>query len=431
MDLDDLLVARGRHRGQLEAFVDDYVAGQGGRPRVEHGHHPAPRRASTACKAIVNVALARGNVGRDGAGLMPIRGHSGVQGGAEMGAYATALPRGPRRSTPTHAAALGAQWGFAVPDHAGLTAAEQVEAAERGELDVLCVDGGNFLDVLPDPAAGGGGPGTGAAAGAPGHRAHRARCWSPGDDVILLPAATRYEQEGGGTETTTERRVAFSPEIPRQVGEARSEWRIFAELAPAGPARPRRSASRGRPTATCGPRSPTVVPAYAGIEDLADDRRRHPVGRPPPVRRRRLPDAESGRPASASPTAGRRRCPRAPSSCRTRRGKQFNSMVFGATDPLTGAGRDAVFIDEDDAAELGLGDGDGLTLALDGRHVRRAGPAWCACRRRTLQVHWPEGNVLVPSGPSTASRARTYPTTTPSSGSNPCRPDLAVSPDRP
>ena len=45
-------------------------------------------------RAIVNVGLARGNVGRDGAGLMPIRGHSGVQGGAEMGAYATALPGG-------------------------------------------------------------------------------------------------------------------------------------------------------------------------------------------------------------------------------------------------------------------------------------------------------------------------------------------------
>ena len=45
-------------------------------------------------------------------------------------------------------------------------------------------------------------------------------------EVIILPAATRYEQEGGGTETTTERRIIFSPEIPgHRVGEARSEWR--------------------------------------------------------------------------------------------------------------------------------------------------------------------------------------------------------------
>ena len=52
-----------------------------------------------------------------------------------------------------------------------------------------------------------------------------------GDDVILLPAATRYEQEGGGTSTTTERQIAFSPQVADPLGEARSEWRIFAELA--------------------------------------------------------------------------------------------------------------------------------------------------------------------------------------------------------
>ena len=45
-------------------------------------------------RSIVNLALARGFLGRDNCGLMPIRGHSGVQGGAEMGAYATGLPGG-------------------------------------------------------------------------------------------------------------------------------------------------------------------------------------------------------------------------------------------------------------------------------------------------------------------------------------------------
>ena len=52
-----------------------------------------------------------------------------------------------------------------------------------------------------------------------------------GEETMLLPAQTRYEQEGGGTETTTERRIAFSPEIPRTVGEARAEWRILRDLA--------------------------------------------------------------------------------------------------------------------------------------------------------------------------------------------------------
>ena len=44
-------------------------------------------------------------------------------------------------------------------------------------------------------------------------------------DVLLLPATTRYESPGGGTETSTERRIIFSPEIPgRRIGSARPEW---------------------------------------------------------------------------------------------------------------------------------------------------------------------------------------------------------------
>src|SRR5688500_18657669 len=105
------------------------------------------RRESTdGVRAIVNLGLARGNVGRDGAGLMPVRGHSGVQGGAEMGCYSTAFPGGLTVDAES-AAALSRQWGFEVPAEPGLTAPEQVEAAERGEIDVLYLDGGNFLEV--------------------------------------------------------------------------------------------------------------------------------------------------------------------------------------------------------------------------------------------------------------------------------------------
>src|SRR5258708_10053415 len=101
-------------------------------------------------QAIVNLGLARGNVGRPGAGLMPIRGHSGVQGGAEMGCYATAFPGGLAIDEES-AGELSRQWGFPVPTEPGLTAAEMVEAARAGALDVLWSSGGNFLDVLPAP----------------------------------------------------------------------------------------------------------------------------------------------------------------------------------------------------------------------------------------------------------------------------------------
>ena len=100
----------------------------------------------------------------------------------------------------------------------GLTAEEMVEAGSRGELDVLYSSGGNFLEVLPDPEF------VDRALGRVPLRVHQDIVVSsqmlvdPSDTVVLLPAATRYEQRDGGTETTTERRIAFSPEIPAAGG---------------------------------------------------------------------------------------------------------------------------------------------------------------------------------------------------------------------
>src|SRR5262249_16596411 len=124
------------------------------------------------------------------------------------------------------------QWGFEVPATPGLTAPKMIDAAGRGELDVLFSIGGNFLEVLPDP------PEVERALQRIPLRVHMDIVISahmlvePGEEVILLPAATRYETPGGVTETTTERRVVFSPEIrgPR-IDEARSEWDVMGELA--------------------------------------------------------------------------------------------------------------------------------------------------------------------------------------------------------
>src|SRR4029077_16905886 len=85
---------------------------------------------------ILNLGLARGYVGRDQCGLMPIRGHSSVQGGAEMGAYATVFPGGKPINVES-AATLSRLYGFAIPDWTGLTATEMVEACANGDLDLL------------------------------------------------------------------------------------------------------------------------------------------------------------------------------------------------------------------------------------------------------------------------------------------------------
>jgi predicted molibdopterin-dependent oxidoreductase YjgC len=352
------------------------------------------RDAADGVRAIVNLALAQGGIGRDGVGLMPIRGHSGVQGGAEMGAYATALPGG-LPVNPGNAAALATSWGFPVPDRPGLTAPEIVDAAGRGDIDVLWMSGGNFLDVLPDP------PRVQAALEQVPLRVHQdvvvtSQMLVDGDDVILLPVATRYEQEGGGTETTTERRIVFSPEIPRQVGEARSEWRLFADVATR--VRPELRASFSWPSnADLRAEIAEVVPLYAGIETLAATGDSVQWGGRHLAVDGAFP-TPSGRGRFTALVPAERRLPDGAFAVSTRRGKQFNSMVQSQVDPLTGAARDAVLIDAGDAAALGLSAGDPVMLRSDvGAFAGTV--ALSRLPTRTLQVHWPEGNVLIAGRP--------------------------------
>jgi predicted molibdopterin-dependent oxidoreductase YjgC len=261
----------------------------------------------------------------------------------------------------------------------------------RGELDVLYLAGGSFLDVLPDPVR------VRDALGAVPLRVHQDIVLSEqmlidppdGGEVIVLPGATRYEQEGGGTETTTERRIIYSPPIAvGRIGEARSEWRIFAELA----ARVRpdlASHFAWRTGDELREEIARVVPLYAGIETLRKTGDSVQYGGRHLAITKAVFSVVDVEPPDLGPGEF---------EVTTRRGKQFNSMVQGDVDPLNGAHRDEILMSHRDANRLGLGNGDAVLLrtaagTLRGRVRREKLPSG------SLQVHWPEGNVLIASGP--------------------------------
>jgi anaerobic selenocysteine-containing dehydrogenase len=81
----------------------------------------------------------------------------------------------------------------------------------------------------------------------------------------------------------------------------------------------------------------------------------------------------------------------------TRRGKQFNSMVYGETDPFNGAGRMDVLISSQDADSLGLRDGDAV-VAYNRHGVFHGRAKREAVAPGNIEVYWPEGNVLFPTG---------------------------------
>ena len=342
--------------------------------------------------AIINLALTKGFVGREGCGLMPIRGHSGVQGGAEMGAYATAFPGGVAING-ENAAKFSTLWDFPVPKRSGITTPEMLEAARKGDLEVLWSMGGDFREVMPDPES------VESALRTIPLRVHQDIVLSsqmviePAETVVLLPATTRYEVPGGVTETSTERRVIFSPEIPgARIGEARPEWEVFLEVA-----------RRVRPkwthkltfaqTATVREEIGRVIPTYAGIQNLNKPGHNFQWGGSMLCSGWRFPTPDGK--AHFKPV----RLPHAAASAGTfrvltRRGKEFNSMVHEDIDPNNAASRDAILISPEDAKRLGLGSGDVVELKNDfGNYPGKI--ILAPVTTGTLAIYWPEGNVLV------------------------------------
>ncbi len=345
-------------------------------------------------KMVVNLALARGNLGREKCGIIPIRGHSGVQGTAECGVDSDKLPGGVD-ITDESCAKFERAWGHPIPHRKGLRAAHALDRSAEGGMDLLYLVGGNFLDTMPDPLN------ARAGLAKPRVRIHQdivlntstlvdAREW-----VLVLPAQTRYES--GGTSTSTERRIRYSPKIEDPDGvavpEAVAEWEIAARIGRAlEPDSP--SLFGWGDLAAVRREMGELMPLYAGIEQLAGEGQWVQWGGAR-LGRDGFPNMPDGRARFSTVELPRIELPEGRFLLATRRGKQFNSITWGRRDAITGArSRDEVLLAADDLAKLGLRDGDRVLLrsALgEMRATARSGP----CRPRHVQAFWPESNVLI------------------------------------
>ncbi|RYZ04440.1 MAG: FdhF/YdeP family oxidoreductase [Myxococcales bacterium] len=359
-------------------------------------------------RMVVSLALARGMIGRPGTGVMPIRGHSGVQGSAECGADPEKLP-GAVPLDAENVARIERAWQHSIPAEKGLRAAELLDRAGDSGLDVLYLIGGNHLETMPD-------------------RRHARRALSQvklrvhqdivlntstlleaEEAVLVLPAQTRYEQRSGGTSTSTERRIRFTPEIrgPR-IAEARPEWEIPCLIGLA--LLPERTDLFGyEDTAQIRREMAEVMPLYRGIEKLEREGDWVQWGGPQ-LGASGFPTAD-GKAHFSTVRVPRVDVPLGRFLLTSRRGKQFNSMTYGKSDPLTrGAPRDAILMDARDWADLGIREGERVRVsspdgALEG--TATAGP----CRRGHAQAFWPECNALLSRKYDPASGEPDYNTT--------------------
>ncbi|MCW2732714.1 MAG: molybdopterin-dependent oxidoreductase alpha subunit [Mycobacterium sp.] len=141
IDWTDVLAATGLSREEINEVVDRVLASKKiivcwamGVTQQKHG--------VATVREIVNFLLLRGNLGRPGAGVCPVRGHSNVQGDRTMGIW--------ERMPQSFLDALGCEFGFTPPTHHGLDAVDSIRAMRDGRAKFFMGFAGNFVRATPD-----------------------------------------------------------------------------------------------------------------------------------------------------------------------------------------------------------------------------------------------------------------------------------------
>jgi molybdopterin-dependent oxidoreductase alpha subunit len=139
-----IVAKSGLTQAQIEAAADIYAKAK--KVIVAYGMGITQHRHGTSnVQQIVNLLLLRGNMGRPGAGVAPIRGHSNVQGDRTVGI--TELP------TPAFLDRMRDVFGFEPPRAPGHNAVEAVQAICEGRSKALVSLGGNLAVAMSDPEA--------------------------------------------------------------------------------------------------------------------------------------------------------------------------------------------------------------------------------------------------------------------------------------
>jgi len=176
-------------------------------------------------KAIANLLMLTGNLGREGTGFSPLRGQNNVQGACDLGALPNVYPGYQRVDTPSIRDKFQKAWGRELSETPGLTLTDMFRAAHDGALKAMYVMGENPMLSEPDLQ-------------------HAREALAKLDllvvqDIFLtetaqladvvLPAACFAEKDG--TFTNTERRIQRLRKAIEPPGEARMDWEIIADIA--------------------------------------------------------------------------------------------------------------------------------------------------------------------------------------------------------
>ncbi|MEV7533555.1 FdhF/YdeP family oxidoreductase [Streptomyces hydrogenans] len=401
-DWEETLAATGLSRAEIERALEMVLASERtivcwAMGLTQHKH------SVPTIREVVNLLLLRGNIGRPGAGVCPVRGHSNVQGDRTMGIF--------ERPAPAFLDALDKEFGIVSPRHHGFDVVRSIQALRDGEAKVFFAMGGNFVGATPDTEV------TEAAmrrarltvhVSTKLNRSHAVT----GTRALILPTLGRTDkdvQRGGRQFVTVEdsmgqvhaSRGNLPPASPHLLSEPAIVARMARAVLGAGSATPWEDFEADY--AAVRDRIARVVP---GFEDFNARLAADPAGFAlphAPRDERRFP-TKTGK---ANFTAAPVEYPRVPEGrllLQTLRSHdQYNTTIYGLDDRYRGirGGRRVVMVHPEDAAELGLADGSYADLVsewTDGSERRAPGfrVVHYPTARGCAAAYYPETNVLVP-----------------------------------
>ncbi|MCU1453706.1 MAG: hypothetical protein JWN46_1852 [Acidimicrobiales bacterium] len=361
------------------------------------------RQAVATIQEVVNLLLLRGSIGRPGAGVCPVRGHSNVQGDRTMGIT--------EQPGDAFLDALGAELDFSPPRQHGYDVVAAIGAMARGDVDVFMGLGGNFVAAAPDTAVTTDGLRRCRLTVQVSTKLNRSHVVT-GSEALILPCLGRTDRDhtgGRAQRVTVEDSMGV---VHASVGgleppspELRSEVDIVCGLA-------------ARVLTTSPVDWSALATDYDRIRDHVErvvpgfERFNERIGRPggftlphPPRDTRTFP-TPSGRAQLTANDFVPIEVPEGRLLLQTIRSHdQYNTTIYGLDDRYRGIsnGRRVVFVHRADLAQLAFADGDVVDVISEFRDgVERRAPRFrlvaYEVARGTCAAYFPEANVLVPLG---------------------------------
>ncbi|WP_340562374.1 FdhF/YdeP family oxidoreductase [Streptomyces sp. GSL17-111] len=360
------------------------------------------KHAVATIREVVNFLLLRGDIGRPGAGVCPVRGHSNVQGDRTMGIV--------ERPSPELLDALQKEFGFTPPRAHGYDTVEAIRALRDGRVQVFFALGGNFVAASPDTRVTEDAMRRARLTVHVSTKLNRSHVVT-GARALILPTLGRTErdvQAGGEQYVTVEdsmgmvhaSRGTLEPASEHLLSEPAIISRLARKVL--GPASTTPWETFEQDYGHVRDRIARVIP---GFEDF-NTRITHPGGFTlphAPRDERRFPTATGKARFTAAPVEHPEIPPGRLLLQTLRSHDQYNTTIYGLDDRYRGikGGRRVVLVHPDDATALGLADGTYADLTSEWHDgTERTAPGFRVVHYPTARgcaaAYYPETNVLVP-----------------------------------